>query len=115
MRRPNDEETDTTVHHGQAGHQKSVEQIELPLARRGEAPTGQRRSESKSTAPRSERSGGGDADGLMERIVESDNLGRALKRVRQNEGSAGIDGMTVDQLGPYLRGQWAWRPAARCR
>lgn len=42
----------------------------------------------------------------MERIVERSNLARALKRVRQNQGSAGIDGMTVDELVPYLRADW---------
>jgi hypothetical protein len=42
-----------------------------------------------------ERSGN---DDLMERIVERDNLLAALKRVRKNKGSAGIDGMGVDGL-----------------
>ena len=42
----------------------------------------------------------------MERIVERSNLARALKRVRQNQGSAGVDGMTVDELVPYLRDHW---------
>ena len=30
--------------------------------------------------------------GLMERVVERDNLLRALKRVKRNGGSSGIDG-----------------------
>jgi group II intron reverse transcriptase/maturase len=95
------------VHHDQAGHQKSVEQIELLLAGRGEAPRGQWSGEAASTAQGPDRSGGGGTvDDLMERIVERDNLARAFKRVRQNQGSAGIDEMTVDQLGPYLRAQW---------
>jgi group II intron reverse transcriptase/maturase len=42
----------------------------------------------------------------MEQVVERGNLARALKRVRRNQGSAGIDGMTVDELVPYLREQW---------
>lgn len=42
----------------------------------------------------------------MSRVVERSNLARALKRVRQNNGSAGIDGMTVDALVPYLREHW---------
>jgi group II intron reverse transcriptase/maturase len=46
----------------------------------------------------------------MSQIVERSNLVRALKRVRQNKGSAGIDGMTVDELVPYLRDHW---PAIR--
>jgi RNA-directed DNA polymerase len=35
---------------------------------------------------------------LMEEVVEPDNIARAMKRVIANRGSAGIDGMTVDEL-----------------
>ena len=38
----------------------------------------------------------------MERVVERGNAKVALKRVRQNMGSPGIDGMTVDELSEYL-------------
>ena len=100
---PNGEESDTTVHHGKAGHQMSIDQMELPLEGRGEAPRAARRGEAGPTAHGLERSGDGD---LMDRIVERSNLARALKRVRQNRGSAGIDGMTVDELAPYLRDHW---------
>ena len=100
---PNGEESDTTVRHGTAKHQMSLEQRELPLESRGEAPRAERRGEAGPTASDPERSG---ADDLMEQVVERGNLARALKRVRRNQGSAGIDGMTVDELGPYLREQW---------
>ena len=43
----------------------------------------------------------------MARVVERSNLAQALKRVRQNQGSAGIDGMTVDELLPYLKRHWS--------
>jgi RNA-directed DNA polymerase len=42
----------------------------------------------------------------MERILERDNLKRALKRVRKNKGAPGVDGMTVGQLGGCLRRHW---------
>jgi retron-type reverse transcriptase len=42
----------------------------------------------------------------MERVVERENCLRALKRVRSNKGSAGIDGMRVEELPEYLRGNW---------
>jgi group II intron reverse transcriptase/maturase len=42
----------------------------------------------------------------MERAVERPNLLAALKRVRRNQGSPGIDGMTVDELPVYLREHW---------
>jgi RNA-directed DNA polymerase len=85
----------------------SIDQIELPLEDRGEAPGGQRSDEATSTAQGPERSG---ADDWMSQVVERSNLARALKRVRRNKGSAGIDGMTGDELVPYLRDHW---PAIR--
>lgn len=42
----------------------------------------------------------------MERVIGRANLRAALKRVRKNKGSPGVDGMTVDELGPYLRDHW---------
>lgn len=39
---------------------------------------------------------------VMEAICEAANLNRAYKRVKANKGAAGVDGMTVDQLKPYL-------------
>jgi RNA-directed DNA polymerase len=50
-----------------------------------------------------ERSG---IDDLMEKVVERENCLRALKRVRSNKGSAGIDGMRLEELPEYLRGNW---------
>src|SRR5262245_32410862 len=43
---------------------------------------------------------------LMEKVCERQNLQAALKRVRQNAGSPGIDGMTVEALPGYLRVHW---------
>ena len=40
---------------------------------------------------------------LMEAICDRENLNKAYKNVLKNKGSAGIDGMTVDNLLPYLR------------
>ena len=42
-------------------------------------------------------------DSLLERILRRDNLNAAYKRVKQNGGAAGIDGMTVEEMLPYLR------------
>src|SRR5262245_35592014 len=46
----------------------------------------------------------------MEEVCERANLKEALQQVRGNKGSAGIDRMTVDQLGGYLKQHW---PAIR--
>jgi RNA-directed DNA polymerase len=44
---------------------------------------------------------------LMEVIVSRGNMVRALRRVEANKGAPGIDKMTVEQLGPYLKAHWA--------
>jgi RNA-directed DNA polymerase len=43
---------------------------------------------------------------LMEQVCERENCLQALKRVKSNKGSAGIDGMTVEQLPAYLKEHW---------
>src|ERR1700732_1417246 len=43
---------------------------------------------------------------IMEDVCERANLKEALRQVRSNKGSAGVDRMTVDQLGDYLKQKW---------
>jgi|SRR5208283_4394714 len=43
---------------------------------------------------------------LMEEVCDRENLVRAWKRVRQNKGSPGVDGMTIDDAKDYLRENW---------
>jgi RNA-directed DNA polymerase len=43
---------------------------------------------------------------LMEEVLEKANLKEALKKVRANKGSAGMDGMTVQNLPRYLMKHW---------
>ena len=47
-----------------------------------------------------------ESDLLMERVVESSNMRRALKRVEQNRGSAGVDELTVAELRDWLKAHW---------
>lgn len=47
---------------------------------------------------------------LMEEVCERENCKRALARVKANKGSAGMDGMTVQQLPEFLKQHW---PAIR--
>jgi RNA-directed DNA polymerase len=49
-------------------------------------------------------------DRLMEEVCERENLKEALRQVKGNKGSAGVDGMTVVALSDYLRQHW---PAIR--
>jgi RNA-directed DNA polymerase len=45
-------------------------------------------------------------DRLMEEVCERENLKEALRQVKANKGSAGIDRMTVGQLDDYLKQYW---------
>jgi RNA-directed DNA polymerase len=49
-------------------------------------------------------------DRLMEEVCERENLKEALRQVKANKGSSGVDGMTVVALSDYLRQHW---PAIR--
>src|ERR1700757_636267 len=42
----------------------------------------------------------------MEAVVERENLKTALAQVKRNKGAPGIDGMTVETLGSYLKEHW---------
>lgn len=43
---------------------------------------------------------------LMEQICERENMIRAWDRVRSNGGTAGVDGLTIEQTGECLRTLW---------
>jgi group II intron reverse transcriptase/maturase len=99
---PNEEESETDVSLEGKWPQMS-RQLELPLWSRGETPRTQRSEEEPPAANETERSGASD---LMVAVCERRNLQAALKRVRKNKGSPGIDGMTVEELPDYLRAHW---------
>lgn len=42
-------------------------------------------------------------EGLLEQILDKDNLNTAFRRVKSNKGAHGVDGMEVDELLQYLR------------
>jgi RNA-directed DNA polymerase len=85
-----------------ARRQKSV-QMELPFPGRGEAPRGKRSGEAPSAANGNGRSG---TDHLLEEVVDRGNIRAALKKVKGNKGSPGVDGMTVEELSAYLNANW---------
>lgn len=99
---PNGEESKPTVSLESARHQKS-QQMELPLRGEGEARPPKRSGEAP-TAMNGNGSSG--AATLMEGVVERGNVKAALKRVRQNKGSPGVDGMNVNELSKYLADNW---------
>lgn len=81
-------------------------QPELPTAGRGESPRGSRSGEAGSAAHEDARSGKGD-EKLLELVVERSNVEAALRRVKKNKGSPGIDGMTVEELAAYVATHWS--------
>jgi group II intron reverse transcriptase/maturase len=85
-----------------AMRQKS-KQLELPLGYRGEALNDRRSVEALTATNGNDRSSD---DRLMERVVEEGNVKAAQKRVMQNKGSAGIDGMSVEELPGYMAENW---------
>ena len=83
--------------------QKSSGQLELPYEDAGETRGADGSGEFLRATRGYERSG---TERLMEEVVDAANLKAALKRVRQNKGGPGIDGMTVGELPEHLRREW---------
>src|ERR1700730_17861624 len=83
--------------------------LDFPSAPTGEArQAGRKDNESLSVVSEPERPA--NTSRIMEEVCERGNLKEALRQVRGNKGSAGVDRMTVDQLGDYLKQHW---PAIR--
>jgi len=89
--------------------QKNQEQLALPFAGGSEACLSDTEGIEASRARRETGSPAGNQR-MMEAIWERENRREALKRVRGNQGSPGIDGMTVEELPEYLEQHW---PAMR--
>lgn len=98
------------MNRGKAMHQMSreAEQLELVLEIRGEAPMVECSGEAGRAVIGEARSGNDHPvmEIFMELVVERGNAIKALKRVRKNKGSPGIDGMRVEELSDYLREHW---------
>src|SRR5471032_2190849 len=89
------------------GDKRQKNQLELAFAwaGRGEAPSDQRKGTESSMAQyESERLA--ESEQLMEKVCEAKNLKQALRRVKANGGSPGIDGMRVEELAGWLIGNW---------
>jgi len=43
---------------------------------------------------------------LLEQMLERSNMQQALKRVEENDGAPGVDGMETKDLRPYIRENW---------
>jgi RNA-directed DNA polymerase len=79
--------------------------LDFPSEAAGEARQA-RREETESRQTMYEPENPANTIGRMEEVCERENLLEALRRVKANKGSAGIDGMTVGQLSGYLKEHW---------
>jgi RNA-directed DNA polymerase len=86
--------------------QQKAEQLLLPLLRgKGKALNAQRVVEDRIAKDKSAPSIVEECF-LLEKVLERENLIRALKQVKSNRGVAGVDGMTVSELPGYLKENW---------
>src|SRR5262244_4276609 len=87
--------------------QKNQLQMVLAFAVEGrsEAPKARREGTESLTANCETESPAGTKQ-LMEEVCGRENLKRALRRVKANKGSPGIDGMKVGELPGYLKQHW---------
>lgn len=84
---------------------KIQDSLASPPGHRGEA-SGTDRGGTEPPVARREPQSPAVEERLMEEVCERDNLERAWQRVRENKGSPGIDGMTVEAAVGYLREHW---------
>jgi len=87
--------------------QKNQLELAFPAESRSEAPKAAGEGTESSTAKRTTESPAIVAEGLMEEVCERENCKQALRRVKANKGSPGVDGMTVHQLPGYLKQHWS--------
>ena len=64
------------------------------------------REETESLATANDPESPASTNRLMEAVCERENLKEALRRVKANKGSAGVDGMTVGGITDYLKQHW---------
>ena len=60
------------------------------------------RAEAPNTVPK-ENDRMDNATGLLEKVLARDNMNAAYQKVKQNKGAAGMDGMSVEEMRPYLK------------
>lgn len=85
--------------------QKSQLKLAFMADSRSEAPRAVRGGTESSMAKRRTESPA-ISEQLMEEVIERGNLREALRRVKANKGSPGVDGMRVDELAGYLKEHW---------
>ena len=83
--------------------EQKILQLALDFSQEGEAHTG---GVGGTQSPAARTESRTLAQSLMEAVVAPRNMRLALKRVKANKGSGGVDGMSVDELPAYLGEHW---------
>ena len=78
------------------------EVLAFPVESRSDAPSAIGQGNETQVAKRKSESLAG-TERLIEEVCELENCKQALKRVKANKGSPGVDGMTVNELPEYLK------------
>ena len=86
--------------------QKNQLELAFRAESRSEAPTAAGEGTESLTAKHTTESSAV-TEQLMEEVCERENCKQALRRVKTNKGSPGVDGMTVHQLPGYLKQHWS--------
>ena len=86
--------------------QKNQLELAFPAEGRSEAPRAAGEGTESFTAKRMTESPA-ITERLMEEVCERENCKQALRRIKANKGSPGVDGMTVHQLPGYLKQHWS--------
>jgi RNA-directed DNA polymerase len=85
--------------------QNTQMKLDFSSAPRGEAPKAGREAAESLPATHGPENPAG-TNRLMEEVCERENLKEALRQVKANKGSPGVDGMTVDGITDYLYQHW---------
>jgi RNA-directed DNA polymerase len=99
---------------GRMGAETSMDGRDAP--RKAEMPEGSRKvaggtrkntERERQTSTAAEENAQPEATKLLEEVLRRENLITALRRVQSNKGAPGVDGMTVQELTPYLKTHWS--------
>lgn len=88
---------------GNASHQQSG-QPERGVTGKGEAHANAARDEAR---PAFQQQTGLGREGLLWQVLSRENMAAARKRVKANKGSAGVDGLTIEQAPEFLKTHWS--------
>jgi hypothetical protein len=86
-------------------HQRTVEKPEACAVGSGRNPQGAVKGAERFASAMAVKTGQ-ETERIMEAVVERGNMLIAYQRVMKNKGAAGVDGLTVEELKPFLNRHW---------